>query len=65
MVGGPLPIGIGSFLAVKLVGYSLAAKVLNARHGAVAKTTESLWSYALDLPAAFAVFTVPGGMWVC
>lgn len=25
----------------------------------------TLWSYALDLPAALSVIVVPGGMWVC
>ena len=25
----------------------------------------TVWSYLLDLPAAFAVFTLPGGAWVC
>jgi len=25
----------------------------------------SMWSYALDLPAILAVFTLPGGSWIC
>lgn len=25
----------------------------------------SAWSYALDLPAIFAVFALPGGAWIC
>jgi len=25
----------------------------------------SVWSYVLDIPAAFSVFVVPGGMWIC
>ena len=25
----------------------------------------SLWSYALDIPAALSVFVMPGGMWIC
>jgi hypothetical protein len=25
----------------------------------------SAWSYLLDLPAVLAVFSVPGGMWIC
>jgi hypothetical protein len=25
----------------------------------------SLWSYLLDVPAIFAAFVVPGGMWIC
>ncbi|HEY6005608.1 MAG TPA: hypothetical protein VIV57_22190 [Anaeromyxobacter sp.] len=25
----------------------------------------SLWSYVLDIPAIFAVFTLPGGAWIC
>jgi hypothetical protein len=25
----------------------------------------TIWSYLLDLPAVFAAFTVPGGMWIC
>src|SRR5262245_16587631 len=25
----------------------------------------SLWSYFLDLPAIFAMVTLPGGMWIC
>ena len=24
-----------------------------------------LWSYVLDLPAIFALFTLPGGAWIC
>lgn len=24
-----------------------------------------LWSYVLDLPAIFAVFSLPGGAWIC
>jgi hypothetical protein len=25
----------------------------------------SLWSYLLDVPAILAVFTIPGGSWIC
>ena len=25
----------------------------------------ALWSYALDIPAIFAVFAIPGGAWIC
>jgi hypothetical protein len=25
----------------------------------------TLWSYVLDIPAALAVFTLPGGAWIC
>jgi hypothetical protein len=58
-----LPVRLAEWLATLWVFYRREQPLRGRRwkHAAVA----SAWSYLLDLPAIFAAFVVPGGMWIC
>jgi hypothetical protein len=58
-----LPVRFGEWLAVLWFFYRRAQPVRGRRWKHAALGT--LGSYLLDLPAIFAAFTVPGGMWIC
>ena len=58
-----LPVRFGEWLAVLWFFHRRAQPVRGRRWKHAVLGT--LWSYVLDLPAIFAAFTVPGGMWIC
>jgi hypothetical protein len=74
-----LKVGVGSsdfpfyvaLLPIRLAEWSLTIWFFFGRNSPNAfrlirySIVGSLWSYLLDVPAMFAAFVVPGGMWIC
>jgi hypothetical protein len=58
-----LPVRLAEWLAILWVFYRRAQPERGRRWRHA--TLGSAWSYLLDLPAIFAAFAVPGGMWIC
>lgn len=60
---GLIPIRIIEWLVLLWLFYRGAENIETKRWKYVVLGV--LWSYALDLPAVFAAFVLPGGFWIC
>ncbi len=57
------PVRIGEWLLILWLFYRNTG--MAGSMWAISSLGGSLWSYALDLPAIWAMFILPGGSWVC